>query len=104
MANKTFRLSDQVIGQIRELLQLSMLTRTHIVDNFRTLELEENDESPGKLILSEAYCIGWNKMVAQMQEDAEKKHERLQSTVATDEGEEETPVATDSDSTPEKAN
>lgn len=83
---KTFKLSDQIIGQIRELIQLSLLTRTHIVDNFRMIELEESEQHPGKLIFSEKYCNGWNEMVEKMHADAEAKHEKQTTTLAEDDG------------------
>lgn len=87
---KVYKLSDQIIGQIRELLQLSLLTRTHIVDNLRTLEVEESEEHPGKLILSQEYCDGWNTMVQKMYDEAQTKHEE-QTTTLADDGEEEQP-------------
>lgn len=82
---KTFKLSDQIIGQIREVLQLSLLTRTHIVDNLRALEIEESPENAGQLMLSEDYCTGWNEMVAKMYAEAEEKHAHEATTLAEDE-------------------
>jgi len=82
---KTFKLSDQIIGQIREVLQLSLLTRTHIVDNLRAMEIEESPEHAGTLLLSEGYCTGWNEMVAKMYAEAEEKHAHETSTIAEDE-------------------
>lgn len=84
MTTKTLKLTDQVIGQIREMLQLSLLSGTNIVDHLRTLELEENSESSGSLILSEAYCVGWNQMVISLQEQAKKKEAEMSTTIATD--------------------
>jgi hypothetical protein len=82
---KIFKLTDQVIGQIKELLQLAILTNTPIIDHFRTIELEESDTKSGSLILSEAYCVGWNEMATKMYAEAEAKHERESTTLATDE-------------------
>ena len=86
MSKKELRLSDQVIGQIRELLQLSILTQTNFVDHMRAVRLEESEETHA-LILSENYVNGWNEMSERFHAQAAAKAEELASTLASDEDE-----------------
>ena len=46
------KLSDNTISHLIKLLQVALLTGTDITDNFRMIELEEND---GKLDINEDY-------------------------------------------------
>jgi hypothetical protein len=87
MSKKELKLTDQVIGQIRELLQLSILTQTNFVDHMRAVRLEESDKTEGGLILSESYVSGWNDMAEQFHSQALAKAQELASTLATDEEE-----------------
>lgn len=77
-----FRLSDQVIGQLRELLQLSMISGTNFVDNCRAVRLEC---TPGdtNLTLSSDYVEGWNKMAKDLHALAETKAKEMAKTMAT---------------------
>lgn len=86
MSKRELRLSDQVIGQIRELLQLSILTQTNFVDHMRAVRLEESEETHA-LILSENYVNGWNEMSERFHAQAAAKAEELASTLASDEDE-----------------
>ena len=54
---KYFALSDEVIFQIRELVQLAMLTGTNLVDHMRQMRFEEDETNPvkGHLTLTEQY-------------------------------------------------
>lgn len=81
---KEFKFSDQVIGQVRELLQLSMLTGTNFVDHMRSVRMEESDKVEGGLILSEAYVAGWNEMAIGYHAEAALKAEQMSSTIADD--------------------
>lgn len=87
MSKKELRLSDQVIGQIREVLQLSLLTQTNFVDHMRALRVEESEKTDGVLILSEGYVSGWNEMAEKFHSQALAKAEDLASNIATDEEE-----------------
>lgn len=87
MTKKQLKLSDQVIGQIRELLQLSILTQTNFVDHMRAVELEVSEKTEGSLILSEGYVTGWNEMSELFHKQAAEKAQELASTLATDKGE-----------------
>lgn len=82
---KEFKFSDQVIGQVRELLQLAMLTGTNFVDHMRSVRMEESDKVEGGLILSESYVSGWNEMSEKFHAHAAAKAEAMASTLATDE-------------------
>jgi hypothetical protein len=84
MAKKELRLSDQVIGQLRELLQLSMLTGTNFVDHCRALRLEESEKTEGTLILSESYTQGWNDMAKKLHQEAQEKAEQMAAGLAQD--------------------
>lgn len=84
MAKKEYRLSDQVIGQLRELLQLSMLTGTNFVDHCRALRLEESEKTEGALILSESYVQGWNDMAKKFHQQAQEKAEQMAAGLAQD--------------------
>lgn len=88
MAKKELKLSDQVIGQIREVLQLSILTQTNFVDHMRALRLEESEQSDATLILSKNYVDGWNEMAEQFHTQAAAKAAELASTLAGDEDQE----------------
>lgn len=84
MSKTEFKLSDQVIGQIREMLQLSMLTETNFVDHMRALRVEVSEKSENALILSEGYVKGWNEMAEAFHAQALEKAEKLASNIATD--------------------
>jgi hypothetical protein len=81
---KQYKLTDQVIGQIREVLQLAMLTNTNFVDHMRAIRVEESATTEGGLILSEAYVHGWNEMAEKLHVQAEEKAKELGSTLADD--------------------
>lgn len=77
-----------MIGQIREVLQLSLLTQTNFVDHMRALRVEESEKTDGVLILSEGYVTGWNEMAEKFHTQALAKAEELASNLATDQDEE----------------
>lgn len=89
MENNELKLSDQVIGQIRELLQLSILTQSNFVDHMRALRLEHSNQTEGSLILSRNYVEGWNDMAEKLHSQALEKAGELASTLATDGDDEE---------------
>jgi hypothetical protein len=71
---KVFRLSDDFIGIIREILQLALLTGTNIVDHLRGIQVEENPAT-GRLVPTEEYVEAYNAMI----EDLERKAELAQA-------------------------
>jgi len=83
MEKKQYKFSDQVIGQIRELLQLSLLSQTNFVDHMRAVRVEISEET-GNLILAKDYVEGWNQMAEEMFQKAYEKVEQMASTIATD--------------------
>lgn len=85
MSKKEFRLSDQVIGQLREVLQLAMLTGTNFVDHCRVLRLEESSSTEDTLILSAEYVKGWNEMSENFHKQAQEKAEAMSKSEAVDE-------------------
>lgn len=85
---KEFKLSDQVIGQIRELLQLSLLSGTNFVDHVRALRVEESSQTEGNLILSAEYVKGWNKMAESFHQQAQEKAEQMASHLAEEDSDE----------------
>ena len=98
MSKPEYKLSDQVIGQIRELLQLALLTRTNFVDHMRSLRLEESEKTEGSMILTESYVEGWNKMGEQFMEQAQMISEQMASTIVGAEPANDNEVVTESES------
>lgn len=66
---KKYRLSDDTIVMIREMVQLSLLTGISIVDNLRSIVVEEDEES-GKLSPVKEYIESYNKMVQDLEAKA----------------------------------
>jgi hypothetical protein len=50
-----YKLSDQIIAEVSRLLQVALLTGTDVVDNLRLLELQDDPDQEGVLLLSESY-------------------------------------------------
>lgn len=82
-SKKSFRLSDDTIAIIRELVQLSLLTGTNVVDNFRAIVLSEQDDD-GKLYPTEEYVEAFNSMVGDLAEKAQKLAEEMKLPQPTD--------------------
>jgi hypothetical protein len=72
--SKELKLSDQVIGQIRELLQFCLVTQTNFVDHMRAVRLEQQDD---KIVLTRAYIEGWNDMVTGLLKQQQAASEKL---------------------------
>lgn len=72
-----FKLSDQVIGHIRELLTLCLTKQTSVIDHLRAIELTVSAGKANSLLLSEDYCIGWNNMIVEMEALALKEMQRI---------------------------
>ena len=51
----TYNLSDQIIAEVSRLLQVAILTGTDVVDNLRLLEVQDDPDQEGILILTDAY-------------------------------------------------
>lgn len=79
-----FKLSDDAILMVRELIQLSLLTGTNLVDHFRALQLESVAGKEHMLAPTPEYVEAYNAMVLKLNEDAEKQQAEAQATVAVD--------------------
>lgn len=73
------KLSDDAILMVRELIQVSILTGTNIVDHFRGMQLEV---SPSGLTPTPEYIEAYNNMVKKMNEEMVARQETAQQSVA----------------------
>ena len=69
--NVVFKMGDDLIAVVRELVQLSILTGTNIVDHLRAIHIEVDPET-GKLIPTVQYVEAYNEMVQDLQKQAEE--------------------------------
>lgn len=76
-----FKLSDDAILLVREIIQLSLLTGTNIVDHFRNVEMELRD---GKLVPSERYIAAYNANIEKMNKEFAEQAELAQKTVVAE--------------------
>lgn len=81
---KIFKIGDDLIAVIRELVQLSLITGTSIVDHIRAIHVEIDSET-GKLVPTERYVEAYNAMVSQLQEQAESAVEKQAAEIAAKE-------------------
>ena len=63
------QLSDELIGQIAKLLQLAILTGTHVVDNMRMLRVTVGEV--GKVVMSEDYKEYFDRSIDKMLKEIE---------------------------------
>jgi hypothetical protein len=65
---KEYKLSDQLIGQLANLICVAMATQTNVVDHFRMIRVEESDQQgmDGKLVLTPSYVDVYNKQVKEL--------------------------------------
>jgi len=75
---KVFELSDELIGQLAKLLQLSILTGTNVVDHFRLLRVETEE---GRLALTPEYKEYFENSLNSMLKEAEQLQEEMQTTI-----------------------
>lgn len=80
--NKELKLSDDAIALVRELVQLSILTGTNIVDHMRAIRLELVD---GAVYPTEAYVNAYNAQIEELTRKAEELQQQMQAKVADDE-------------------
>lgn len=67
----TYQLSDQIIAEVSRLLQVAILTGTDVVDNLRLLEVQEDPEQEGILVLTNAYAERAENNISKMLEQAQ---------------------------------
>ena len=79
MDKKTFLMGDDLIAVVRELVQLSIVTGTNVVDHFRRIEIEVDEETQ-KLIPTEDYIEKYNETISILLDKAEKAMKALEET------------------------
>lgn len=75
--NVVFKMSDDLIAVVRELVQLSILTGTNIVDHLRAIHIEVDGET-NKLIPTVEYIEAYNKMVQDLEKQATEAAEKFE--------------------------
>ena len=66
---KDLKLADEVIGHIAQLVQLSILTQSEVVDKMRNIGLKLKDDNT--LVLTESYAKSANKEIDDLMEHME---------------------------------
>ena len=79
---QVFKMADDLISMIRELVQLSLLTGTNVVDHFRALQMEATEEKPSYLTVTPEYVQAYNTMILKLNEEAKRHQEEMQKTPA----------------------
>ena len=82
---QVFKLSDEVMFQIAKLIQMCMLTGTHVVDNFRQMRLEIDEQDNGTLVLTPEYNAYFDNSIRKMMEAAEQFKAEVSETTTEDE-------------------
>ncbi|NBP56182.1 hypothetical protein EBU71_06555 [bacterium] len=82
---KLYKVDDNVIGMVRELVQLSLLTGTNIIDHLRALVLEVHPEDGRFVTVCPEYVEGYNRMVESLNKQAEEQMKEAEKQLsATD--------------------
>jgi len=71
-----FKMGDDLIAVVRELVQLSLITGTNIVDHLRSIEMEMDTET-NKLVPTVEYVEAYNSMVEELVEKANQAQKKL---------------------------
>lgn len=82
---QVFKMSDDLISMVRELVQLSLLTGTNVVDHFRALQVEAVEGKPSHLTVTPEYVQAYNSMILKLNEEAKHHQEEMQKTPAIEE-------------------
>jgi len=75
---KYFKMNDDLIGMIRELVQLALLTGTNIVDHLRAIVIEVAPHDKRFVTVAPEYVEAYNKMVEDLNRQAEEKYAEMQ--------------------------
>jgi hypothetical protein len=67
-----YKLSDNVIVNIVQLVQLAMITGTDVSDHFRMISLSPSVLVPGKLDLSPDYAKAHSERIESLMEEAQR--------------------------------
>jgi len=81
---QTLRLSDDLIAVVRELIQLSLLTGTNIVDHMRAVRTQVVE---GMVVPTKEYVEAYNAQIESLAKQAEEQAEQMRQTLAQDEAE-----------------
>jgi len=81
---KLYKLSDDLIGMVRELVQLALLTGTNIVDHLRAVIIQESAADGRYVTVSPEYIEAYNAMILKLTEEAEQKMKEMQESLADD--------------------
>lgn len=82
---EVFKMSDDLISMIRELIQLSLLTGTNIVDHLRAMQVEPAGDKPTHLTVTPEYVEAYNAMILKLNDQAIAMQEEMQKTAAVEE-------------------
>jgi hypothetical protein len=78
----TYKFSDDVIAIVRELVQLSLLTGTNIIDHLRAVVLVPDSENQKYLTLDEEYVKSYNAYITHLNEAALQQAQEMQGKEA----------------------
>lgn len=78
---EVYKLGDDLIAVVRELVQLSLLTGTNIVDHLRAVRTELVENS---IVPTEDYINEYNAYIEELQKQAEELQAKMQQQEATD--------------------
>lgn len=81
---KTFKLSDDIIALVRDLLQLSLLTNSNIIDHLRAVVVEAETARPNYLTLTPEYVEAYNTHIEKLNQEAQEAVLAAQARLATD--------------------
>lgn len=68
----TYTLTDDVIANLAQLVQLAIMTGTDITDHLRQVQLEPSELNKNKLSLGKTYAKEHDKRIAKLVKEAEK--------------------------------
>ncbi len=81
--NRTmYKLDDNVIAMVRELVQLSLLTGTNIVDHLRSVVVETHPQDQRFLTLCPEFVESYNRMVESLNKQAEEQMLQAEAKLA----------------------
>lgn len=79
-----YKISDDLIGMIRELVQLALLTGTNIVDHLRAVVVEVSETDGRCITVSPEYVQAYNDMILKLNAEAEEKMKEMQERLASE--------------------
>lgn len=86
---ESFRMGDDLIAVVRELIQLSLLTGTNIVDHMRAVRCEVVE---GAVVPTVEYIEAYNSQIEELARRAQEEAEAMQEKLAGDSESPENPL------------